>query len=242
MAGLKNSGNLNATEISQIFKDYVTRMQDKERHTRAAVKETDAFDTYCASEFPNNVRLQVALFDRMMNCAVEYELSGFIAGFQTAATIFANQESQLPKPAENPLNAKCSAKSQKHNISIQAVEKRVSEKMKEEEANLDCITSKKIAELFQTSNWRIVRRIEEKILPNCSEQQKAGFVKIQELNCRHRHVDIYKLDHNACKLYFEHMSSYKSNVLVAGGLGRMEELMKTVFYKPENEKRIAFCL
>lgn len=239
MAELTNSGNLNETEISQIFNDYVTRMQDKERHTRAAVKETDAFDTYCASEFPNNVRLQVMLFDKMMSCAVEFELSGFIAGFQTAAAAFVNQAPEVLKSIEVPFLAECNevnAKGEKKGESSREVA--VSQK---NEAGLDFISSKTIAEFFETTNWRIVRRIEQKILPYCSEQQKNGFVKDQELNCRKRHIDIYKLDHNACRLYFEHMEPYKSNVLVAGGLGKMEELMKNVFYKPENEKRGSFC-
>ena len=46
------------TELAQMFSDYVNRMQGEERHTAAACKEVDAFDTCCQSEFPNNAKLQ----------------------------------------------------------------------------------------------------------------------------------------------------------------------------------------
>ena len=64
------------TELAQMFSDYVNRMQGEERHTAAACKEVDDFDTCCQSEFPNNVRLQGLMWDKMMNAAVEYEESG----------------------------------------------------------------------------------------------------------------------------------------------------------------------
>ena len=54
---------LSDTEIAQMFADYVTRMEDRERHTGAAVKEADAFDTFLESEFPRNIRLQTNLYN-----------------------------------------------------------------------------------------------------------------------------------------------------------------------------------
>ncbi len=84
------------TEIAQMFSDYVTRMEDRPRHTGAALKEADAFETYCESEFPRNVRLQVQLFNRMMDTAVEYEESGFIAGFKTAMALMSGDDGFLP--------------------------------------------------------------------------------------------------------------------------------------------------
>jgi len=92
-------GKYSDTEIAQMFSDYVTRMQDKPRHTGAALKESDAFDTFCESEFPRNRRLQVNLFERMMNCAVEYEESGFIAGFKTAMALKSGQEEVFSEPS-----------------------------------------------------------------------------------------------------------------------------------------------
>ena len=72
-AGMAN--RYSDTEIAQMFSDYVTRMEDRPRHTGAAIKEADAFNLFCESEFPMNVRLQTQLFERMMNTAIEYEES-----------------------------------------------------------------------------------------------------------------------------------------------------------------------
>ena len=87
MAAMMDYTRLSDAEIAQMFSDYVGRMQDKERHTRSACKEVDNFDTCCASEFPNNVRLQNLMYEKMMDAAVEFEESGFIAGFKTAVAI-----------------------------------------------------------------------------------------------------------------------------------------------------------
>lgn len=95
----KDIFRLNDTEIAQIFTDYVIRMEDRPRHTGAAIKESNAFDVFCESEFPMNMRLQTQLFDRMMNVAVEYEESGFIAGFKTAMALLSGQEELLPTPS-----------------------------------------------------------------------------------------------------------------------------------------------
>ena len=86
---------LSDAEIAQLFSDYVTRMEDMERHTKAACKEVDAFDLCCVSEFPRNIRLQNLMYDKMMNCAVEFEESGFIAGFRTAVALLNGQEAHF---------------------------------------------------------------------------------------------------------------------------------------------------
>lgn len=59
-------------------------MQDHERHTDTACKEVAASDECCSRVFPEDARLQNVLNDKMMNCAVEFEENGFIAGFNTA--------------------------------------------------------------------------------------------------------------------------------------------------------------
>ena len=80
--------------IAQMFHDYVERMEDKERHTQAACKEVDEFDACCSSEFSNDVRVQNLLYEKMMNVAVEFEESGFLAGFQVAMQYFSVQEQE----------------------------------------------------------------------------------------------------------------------------------------------------
>lgn len=76
--------------IAELFCEYVRSMEDKPRHTAAAKTEADMYEQFCVSVFPNNVRLQIELYDKMMNVAVEFEESGFIAGFKTAMEILNN--------------------------------------------------------------------------------------------------------------------------------------------------------
>lgn len=79
---------MNDKVIAQMFSDYVNRMADQERHTEAACVEVDNFDVFLTGAFPDNSKLQNALYERMLNVAVEFEESGFIAGFKTAMQIF----------------------------------------------------------------------------------------------------------------------------------------------------------
>lgn len=72
--------NLTDEQISEMFSDYVTSKEDEERHTQAACKEADAFELYCDCLFPGNTRMQTDLYDKMMDVAVEFEESGFVAG------------------------------------------------------------------------------------------------------------------------------------------------------------------
>lgn len=69
-------------QLSQYFKDYVESMQCKERHTDIACDEADAYDSMISSIFPNDIRIQTMLYDKMMDVSVEYEESGFIAGYR----------------------------------------------------------------------------------------------------------------------------------------------------------------
>lgn len=75
-------------EITRLFCDYVTRTESRPRHTAEAEREVDVFDQFCADAFPHDIKLHIELLDRMMNVAVEFEESGFIAGFKTAMRLF----------------------------------------------------------------------------------------------------------------------------------------------------------
>ena len=77
---IKNS--ISNEQLSQYFKDYVESMQCKERHTDIACDEADAYDSMISSIFPNDIRIQTMLYDKMMDVSVEYEESGFIAGYR----------------------------------------------------------------------------------------------------------------------------------------------------------------
>ena len=75
------TGKLNNEIISEMFCEYVSTMADNgERHTEKACAEVDKFDKFCERIFPNDTSKQTEVFDKMMEVAVEYEESGFIAG------------------------------------------------------------------------------------------------------------------------------------------------------------------
>lgn len=244
------------TEIAQMFSDYVARMQDKPRHTKAAIKEADAFDTFCGSEFPRNVRLQNGLFERMMNAAVEYEESGFIAGFKTAMALLSGNDGLLPVPSgcrENAGKDQEQALPPSTYISITEPETRQHEatndskegdkadntpvgfrKNPPDDANFkedsDHINTVQIAEMFGTTNFKVVRRIEKLILPYLDERTKAHFIRVEGFNIQHKKCTFYKMDSTACQLYLKELEAKKGTyVNIAGGYAKLKELMERMF-------------
>ena len=87
----KNLSNFTDERISSLFVDYVTSMEDKERHTSKACEEVMRFDKFCEEILPGDVKKQTETYNRMMDVAVEYEESGFIAGFKTAVHMLKEQ-------------------------------------------------------------------------------------------------------------------------------------------------------
>lgn len=71
----------NTVAIQRLFCDYVQSTENRPRHTVQANQEVGNFSAFCAGAFGGQVRLQNELYERMMDCAVEFEESGFIAGF-----------------------------------------------------------------------------------------------------------------------------------------------------------------
>lgn len=69
-------------QLSQYFKDYVDSTQCKERHTDIACDEAEAYDSMVSRMFPNDINVQNRLYDKMMDVSVEYEVSGFLAGYR----------------------------------------------------------------------------------------------------------------------------------------------------------------
>lgn len=210
--------NLSTYEIAQMFSDYVERMQDTERHTEAACKEVNEFDTCCSSEFPNNRRLQMLMYDKMMDCAVEFEESGFIAGFQTAVALLIGQEE----------------------ISSENIHITTNEEEKEEHEPIrtpkrasdftDCITSLQIASLFGNRNHKVIERIEKQILPKTDDESKAYFEKIEGVNIQNKPVTFYKMNRAACQMYLDLMEPKRNTfVNIAGGYAKLKELMEKVF-------------
>lgn len=224
MRGIEiDTSKLSNTEIAQMFSDYVNRMQDTERHTEAACKEADAFDLCCSSEFPNNVRLQNLMWEKMMNVAVEFEESGFIAGFKTAMAFLSGQEEYLFQPTQ------ISTLEEEKSLH-KAVNEPQEEVIMVDTANKDCITTKQIAEMFETTNFKVVRRIEKQILPHLDAESKKYFDKVVGKNIQHKPITFYRLNKAACQLYLKEIEPKRKNFInIAGGYAKLQELMEMVF-------------
>ena len=205
MAGLM-AKNLSDTEIAQMFSDYVTRMEEKERHTGAAVKEADAFDTFLESEFPRNVRLQVNLYDRMMNTAIEFEESGFIAGFKTAMALMSGNDDLFPKPIETGVKtAQEQDLATKPNNPTHKPKKTENKAVTEPQSVFTkYIDTTEIAKMFERTNFKTVRSIKEHILPYCTEEQKKNFAFETKREKFKKEQEIIKLSLAGCKLYLEY--------------------------------------
>ena len=232
MTGLM-AKKLSDTEIAQMLADYVVRKEEKERHTGAAVKEADAFDTFLESEFPRNIRLQTNLYDRMMNTAIEYEESGFIAGFKTAVALLSGQEELLPTPTQITTQKAETSQHEAVNDS-HAVETNKPIYAPAINANFieeaGVINTKQIADMFETTNFKVVRRIEKQILPYLDEATRKYFVKVEGHNIQHKPTVFYKLNKTACDLYLKEMEQKRKNfVNIAGGYAKLQELMQKVF-------------
>ena len=183
------------TELAQMFSDYVNRMQGEERHTAAACKEVDDFDTCCQSEFPNNVRLQGLMWDKMMNAAVEYEESGFIAGFKTAAALIFGQEEYLPEPT---------------NISTPKPESRLPEAEQKSHCNNDdtqgtdkYVDTKQLAKMFGRTNFKMGRTISKTVLPYLPDDERGCIVAVREKERNQKEQVIFRLNLNGCKRFLE---------------------------------------
>ena len=74
--------SLSDEQLEQYFKDDVDRFQCKERHTKVACDEVEAYDSMVSNIFPNDIKVQSKLYDKMMDVSVEYEVSGFMAGYR----------------------------------------------------------------------------------------------------------------------------------------------------------------
>lgn len=74
--------------ISELFRQYIASMEDQEYHTEAAVHEVKELEAFL-DEHVSDFNEWTEHYDKAMNLAVEFEESGFIAGFETAARMFA---------------------------------------------------------------------------------------------------------------------------------------------------------
>lgn len=214
--------------ISRLFSDYVISREDKPRHTDKADLKVGVFDAFCTGAFPHNARLQNQLYEKMMNVAVEYEESGFIAGFKYAMTLISSQEQteeelpQIPTPEEKITVQE--AVNEAQNVMVDSIKG-------------NCITSKQIAEMFEIRNSKVVHRIEKFILPYLDAESQSYFQKIECVNSQYKPMTVYKLNKAACQQYLKSVETMRKNfVNIAGGYIKMQELMEKVF--PSEKKMV----
>ena len=228
-----------SASLQKMFRDYVGSTNFKPRHTKEAYNEVVLLCEFLNGAFPNNPSLRDTLYEHMMDCAVEFEESGFIAGVRFALGLSTEpvqpsndgsspslpvtpdevqtafhgntQGEQNPSGTPSPVDAdKSPANAGKVNTPA-------------------FISTRQISELFEASHAKIVKRIEDTIMPRLDKQTRKYFQMEIEYTKQHRRYKVYYLNRTACELYMEEMEGYKKYVNIAGGLVKMRELMKVVF-------------
>lgn len=201
-------------ELTGYFKEYVESFQCKERHSQAACDEELAYDKLVAYFFPKELKPQVKLFNKMMDVAVEYEESGFMAGYRMCLKHLQEQAESFEVCPTNPPSGEEQGQEKADTGSVDAK---------------DFISSKQIAEMFGTPNWKVVRRIDEYILPKASAEEKTGFIKRSEKNRQNKETTLYYLGYDACKKYIDYMMDSKKFHNVEVGIAKLIVEMRNKF-------------
>ena len=223
----------NVSDIRKLFRDYVLSFGSSPRHPQAAVRETELFNEFLNGAFPLNGTIRSELYQRMMNCAVEFEESGFIAGFQVGFQCAAN-------PDADHVNLVCANGDPSMDaISSQTANPSASEREKPGDVPAEpknvksgtsaSISSREIADMFGTTNAKVVYRIEDVILPALDKKRKRFFRLTIGTTRQHRRCKMYYLNKAACELYLAEMDPSKKFVNVANGIVELTERMKAVF-------------
>ncbi len=215
---MDNALKFNDEAIKKLFSQYVESFDDRERHSDEAVRCAEAFDDFCSRHIEGGMLKKIEAYTKMTDVAVEFEEGGFIAGFKTAMSLLLAQEQAPSYDTQNTTNE---ARESQHKATNGSNE---SSKMK-------CfITSLQIAELFQTPNHKVIKRIEERIMPLLDEDSKAMFKKASGKNSQNKEVTFYKLNQAACMMYLEIMEPKKTQFInIAGGYAKLQELMQSTF-------------
>lgn len=94
---------------------------------------------------------------------------------------------------------------------------------------LDFISSRQIADIFGTTNFKIVRRINEQILPYCTEDERREFILSSEMSQQHKCLEVYHLSRDACIQYLDYIERCKKFTNIAEGIGKFKEMIQSVF-------------
>lgn len=201
-------------QLAEYFKEYVADCQCKERHTEAACDEVAQYDKMVAYFFPKELKPQNRLYEKMMDVAVEYEESGFMAGYRMCLKHLQEQAESKTKTITNP-TPKC----EKHQEMADTASNSAS----------NFISSKEIGIMFSSPNGKVVRRIKNQIVPYCSAEDGRQFVLTTERSSQNKYIEVYRLSRKACEIYLDHMEKWTgmNNVLV--GVSEMRKRMSKVF-------------
>lgn len=201
-------------QLGEYFKEYVESYQCKERHTDAACNEVEQYDKLVAYFFPKELKPQVKLYDKMMDVAVEYEESGFMAGYRMCLKHLQEQEQSVGSEATNPTPEEIKPQVQVETGSVDA---------------LDFISSRQIGDMFSAPNGKVVRRIKNQILPYCTEEQRKEFSLTSERSRQNKYIEVYRLSKKACGIYLDHMEKWSGMLNVMNGISEMRKKMQEVF-------------
>lgn len=237
--GTVNPGVIEDAVLKKMFIGYVEKMKDKPRHTQSVRKEIAEFGYLCKNEWPFDVEKQNFVFDKAIGIGLEFEESGFIAGFKTAmelATgqklIFGSEPTNTPEEQEKPMHGAV-MESQGHQKQTPTSEPDppVQEEPKPVSyVGRKYITTSQIGKLFGNSNWVIADRIERKLFPLVDSEMKKNFEKCTSKNERGRVTTFYKLNRAACERYMAYMEANASSRLnIMSGIAQMKALVEEVF-------------
>lgn len=201
-------------QLGEYFKEYVESCQCKERHTDAACNEVEQYDKLVAYFFPKELKPQVKLYDKMMDVAVEYEESGFMAGYRMCLKHLQEQEQSVGSEATNPTPEEIKPQVQVETGPVDA---------------LDFISSRQIGDMFSAPNGKVVRRIKNQILPYCTEEQRKEFSLTSERSRQNKYIEVYRLSKKACGIYLDHMEKWSGMLNVMNGISEMRKKMQEVF-------------
>lgn len=201
-------------QLAEYFKEYVESCQCKERHTDAACNEVEQYDKLVAYFFPKELKPQVKLYDKMMDVAVEYEESGFMAGYRMCLKHLQEQEQSVGSEATNPTPEEIKPQVQVETGSVDA---------------LDFISSRQIGDMFSAPNGKVVRRIKNQILPYCTDEQRKEFSLTSERSRQNKYIEVYRLSKKACGIYLDHMEKWSGMLNVMNGISEMRKKMQEVF-------------
>lgn len=201
-------------QLAEYFREYVDGCQCKERHTEAACNEVEQYDKMVAYFFPKELKPQNRFYDKMMDVAVEYEESGFMAGYRMCLKHLQEQEQQAQTDTTNSIPEEPKRQEQADTGSVDAS---------------DFISSRQIGEMFSAPNGKVVRRIKNQILPYCTDDERREFSLTSERSRQNKYIEVYRLSKKACGIYLDHMEKWSGMINVMTGISEMRKRMQEVF-------------